>query len=122
MPSAFCLAHSLINDASDDGFGNKSPFVCACEADSNGALSMQILKNISSQDKEKIQQFYKTLSKTQIEIMRLDTIYSEESEVAFINKTFNTWQELKLEINKLFESFETNFENGNTSKERSYFD
>lgn len=45
--TTFCLAHSLLNDKSDDGFGNKCPFVCACEADSNGALSMQVLKNIS---------------------------------------------------------------------------
>ena len=82
----------------------------------------KILKNISSQDKEKIQQFYETLSKTQIETMKLDTIYSEESEIEFINKTFKTWQELKPEINKLIESFETNFENSDTIKESSYFD
>lgn len=46
--TTFCLAHSLLNDSSDDGFGNKSPFVAACEADSNAALTMQILKNISN--------------------------------------------------------------------------
>lgn len=46
--TTFCLAISLLNDKSDDGFGTKAPFVVACEADSNGALSMQILKNISN--------------------------------------------------------------------------
>jgi len=50
MPSCyttFCVAHALLNDTSDDGFGENCSFVSACEADSNGALTMQILNNIS---------------------------------------------------------------------------
>ncbi len=81
----------------------------------------KILKNISEDEKEQIQEFYKVLSKTQIEIMKLDTIYSEKNEIKFINKTFKIWQEMKTKIYALFESFETNFENGDISKERSYF-
>ena len=46
--TTFCLAISMLNDSGNDGFGNECPFVCACEADSNGALTMQILKNISN--------------------------------------------------------------------------
>ena len=81
----------------------------------------KILKNISEKEKEQIQKFYKTLSKTQLKMMKLDTIYSEESEIKFINKTFKMWQEIKVEIHTLFESFETKFENDDTLKERSYF-
>jgi len=50
MPSCyttFCIAHTLLNDTSDDGFGDEKSFVAACEADSNGALTMQILNNIT---------------------------------------------------------------------------
>jgi len=50
MPSCyttFCLAHVLLNDSCDDGFGENSSFVASCEADANGALTMQILNNIS---------------------------------------------------------------------------
>ena len=82
----------------------------------------KILKNISPKEKTQIQKFYKILSKTQIEIMKLDTLYSEKKEVEFINKTFKMWQTIKPEIHSLFESFESNFENGDTSKKRSYFD
>ncbi len=46
--TTFCLAHALLNDSSDAA-GAKEPFVCACEADTNGALTMQILKQISGQ-------------------------------------------------------------------------
>jgi hypothetical protein len=82
----------------------------------------KILKNISIKEKEQLQEFYKILSKTQIEIMKLDTIYSEREEVKFINKTFKMWQEMKFKVHALFESFEKNFENGDISRERSYFD
>jgi hypothetical protein len=82
----------------------------------------KILKNMSQEEKDSIQIFYKTFSKTQIEIMKLDTIYSEPSEIAFIEKTYKMWKKLKPEIHALFVSFEKNFENGDISRERSYFD
>lgn len=50
MPScytSFCLAHALLNDTLDDGFGERGSFVMSCEADSNAALTMQILNNIA---------------------------------------------------------------------------
>lgn len=50
MPSCyttFCVAHALLNDTSDDGLGQKQSYVAACEADANGALTMQILNNIT---------------------------------------------------------------------------
>ena len=80
-----------------------------------------ILRNISQKDKDTIKEIYKTLSKTQIEIMKLDTIYSEKSEANFINNTFLIWQELKPKIHKLIEDFESNFETDDTTKKRSYF-
>ncbi len=50
MPSCyttFCVAHALLNDRSDDGFGENYSLVSSCEADANGALTMQILNNIT---------------------------------------------------------------------------
>jgi L-fucose isomerase len=49
LPSAhttFCLAHALLNDTSDAD-GEKSSFVCGCEADVNGTLTMQMMHNVS---------------------------------------------------------------------------
>jgi L-fucose isomerase len=45
--TTFCVAHALLNDASDDGFGEKCAYVASCEADANGALTMQIMNNIT---------------------------------------------------------------------------
>ncbi len=81
-----------------------------------------ILRNSSDKNKNIVKEIYKMLSKIQIEAMKLDTIYKEDIEVKFVNETFSTWQELKLRIYKLIENFEANFEENDTSQNRSYFD
>ena len=80
-----------------------------------------ILRNISTADKDTIKKIYKALSRTQIEIMKLDTVYNEEDEIKFINETFIIWQELKPTIYKLIERFESSFDEDDSSKKRSYF-
>lgn len=80
-----------------------------------------ILRNVSTSDKDTIKKIYKTLSRTQIEVMKLDTIYKEEDEIKFINETFTIWQKLKPTIYKLIERFESSFNEDDSSKKRSYF-
>jgi L-fucose isomerase len=46
--TTFCVAHALLNDRANDGFDGKTSYVAACEADANGALTMQILNNITN--------------------------------------------------------------------------
>lgn len=51
MPSimtSFCLAHALLGDAVDAD-GPKERMICGCESDSNGALTMQMMKNVDDQ-------------------------------------------------------------------------
>ena len=43
--TTFCYAIALLNDTSDAD-GEKEAVCCACESDSNGALTMQILKHL----------------------------------------------------------------------------
>lgn len=46
--TSWCMSHALLGDASDAD-GPKPRMVCACEADSNGALTMQMMKNVDDQ-------------------------------------------------------------------------
>jgi L-fucose isomerase len=49
MPTAyttFCLAHAFLNDSSD-AEGEKPRIICACEADNNAALTMEMLSLLS---------------------------------------------------------------------------
>ena len=80
-----------------------------------------ILRNVSQEEKDTIKSVYQKLSKIQIEIMKLDTIYSKEKEAEFIKTTFKEWQDLKPTIYKVVETFEKTFEKEDTSKERGYF-
>jgi hypothetical protein len=80
-----------------------------------------ILRNVSTSDKETIKKIYKALSRTQIEVMKLDTIYNDKDEAKFINETFIIWQELKPIVYKLIEGFESSFEEDDSDKNKSYF-
>ena len=79
------------------------------------------LRGINGDNKEKIKDIYKKLSKLQIEVMKLDTIYSEKSEAEFINKSFEDWQELKKTIFNIIEKFDENIETEDDTKNRGYF-
>jgi len=46
--TSFCLPHALLGDASD-AEGPKERMICGCESDSNGALTMQMMKNVNDQ-------------------------------------------------------------------------
>jgi len=81
-----------------------------------------ILRNLSTEDKETIKKIYKALSRTQLDVMKLDTIHKEDEEAKFINETFIIWQELKPQIYKLIKGFESGFDEDDVSKKRSYFD
>jgi len=80
-----------------------------------------VLRGIKEEDKESIREIYKKLSKSQIEVMKLDTIYSEAGEVAFIKDVFADWQDLKKRIYKIIENLDENIEKDDTSRSRGYF-
>ncbi|MFH1238310.1 MAG: hypothetical protein ABIH79_01545 [archaeon] len=80
-----------------------------------------ILRKIDEDNKEKIKDVYKKISRLQIKAMKLDTIYSEKSEVEFIKTSFNEWQDLKKIIFSIIEKFDESIEEENSLKERSYF-
>jgi L-fucose isomerase len=48
VATSFCLAHALLGDGTDAD-GPKRRIACACEADSNGALTMQMMQCIDNQ-------------------------------------------------------------------------
>ena len=80
-----------------------------------------ILRGIDEDNKKKIKEVYKKLSRLQIKAIKLDTIYSEQAEVEFIKNSFNEWQDLKKTIYKVIEKFDENIEEDPSSKERGYF-
>jgi len=80
-----------------------------------------VLRKISNEDKEKIKEIYKKLSKMQLTIMKLDTIYSEENEAKFVKDIFLEWQDLKKEIHEIVGKFDDSFSDDDNSSKGRYF-
>jgi|TARA_B100001971_G_C17996946_1_gene435244 predicted type IV restriction endonuclease len=80
-----------------------------------------ILRNLNPENKEAIKDIYKKLSKLQIEVMKLDTLYEESREVLYVKKVVKEWQNLKVEIYDLIDGLEKGLEEDNGSKNRGYF-
>ena len=79
-----------------------------------------LIKNLNEDERKSIKEVYKELTKMQIRIMKLDTIYSEKEEIQFIKDSFKLWQDLKVKSYKLLESFEKDVQEDN-SNGKSYF-
>ena len=80
-----------------------------------------LLKNADEKDKELMKKMYKEFSKVQIDMLKLDTIYNEEKEAAFIKDIFEKWQDLKKEISGLLEKLDKDFDLNNNQVKRGYF-
>ena len=79
------------------------------------------LKNVSESDRKEIKEIYKELSKMQIKLIKLDTLYDEKNEAEFIKTSFADWQKMKKRIFNLVETFEKEFVKNSVEKEKSYF-
>lgn len=80
-----------------------------------------ILRKLNSEERNKIKEIYNSLSKYQLEIMKLDIVYNEEKESNFVKSVFNDWQKLKIEIYDLIKSLEKDLEEDSGSRDNGYF-
>jgi hypothetical protein len=82
-----------------------------------------IVKSISVEEKKKLSEVYKILSRFEIDLLELDLSSSEEKEAEFIKNLFDEWQNVKKEIldvvNVIKDNWDKKFEvNGNN---KNYF-
>jgi hypothetical protein len=82
---------------------------------------LSAMRNIDVKEKESIREMYKELSRMQIEVMRLDTVYDEKKEAAFVVSSTNQWQKLKPKVMKIIDKLSEGLEKEEISKERGYF-
>ncbi|MCR4284608.1 MAG: hypothetical protein NUV97_01015 [archaeon] len=80
-----------------------------------------VLRKISEEDRKEIKEIYKNISRLELGIMKLDTVYSEENEAEFIKLAFGEWQEMKHKILKIIENFNGNFDESSNSTQKGYF-
>ncbi len=79
-----------------------------------------IIKSLNTEEKNKLSEIYKKLSKLEIEAMKLID-YSEKKEAEFINQSFKLWQEIKKDFVKIIESSEKKLDIKIEKTEKGYF-
>lgn len=80
-----------------------------------------LIKSLETQEKEKLTEIYKKLSKNELKLIELDIRYSEEKEALFIRESFTMWQEMKKELLEIIEKVNQNWDNKVESKNKDYF-
>jgi len=80
-----------------------------------------LIKSLETQEKEKLTEIYKKLSKNELRLIELDIEYSEEKEALFIRESFIMWQEMKKELLEIIEKVNKNWDNKSESKNKDYF-
>ena len=79
-----------------------------------------IIKKLSLEDKEKIKEVYKAVSKLQIKALKIVTIYSEQKEVTFIRESFDEWQKIKSKVQAIVNNFDEDQNGKETPTESGY--
>ena len=80
-----------------------------------------LIKSLETQEKERLTEVYKKLSKIELKLIELDIKYSEEKEALFIRESFVMWQEMKKELLDIIEKVNNNWDNKSESKNKDYF-
>ena len=80
-----------------------------------------LIKSLETQEKEKLTEIYKKLSKKELKLIELDLKYSEEKEALFIRESYSMWQEMKKDLLEIFEKINSNWDNKVESKNKDYF-
>jgi len=80
-----------------------------------------LIKSLDAQEKEKLTEIYKKLSKNELKLIELDIDYSEEKEALFIRESYVVWQEMKKDLLDILEKANKNWDNKSESKNKDYF-
>ncbi len=80
-----------------------------------------LIKSLEADEKRKLEEIYKKLSKKELELIELDLKYSEEKEAEFIKKAFFMWQEMRQEFLEIIRKANQNWDNKIESRSKDYF-
>ncbi|MEM3113462.1 MAG: hypothetical protein QXI33_03525 [Candidatus Pacearchaeota archaeon] len=89
---------------------------------SNGSMfHMYMVKGITLEEKNTLNKLFESLGAIEIESFNLDINYSEKNEADFIKESFEIWQSIKPEMEKIINSVKQNWKKVSSKKEKSYF-
>ena len=80
-----------------------------------------IVKIITKEEKDKLVEVYKKLSKIEVELLEIDLYFSEKKEADFINQSYKIWLEIKGDMQMVVEVIKKNWDNKSESIGKGYF-
>ena len=105
-----------------DKLANYMRFIEAILNPSNVQMFVySLIKSLETQEKERLTEIYKKLSKIELKLIELDIKYSEEKEALFIRESFFMWQEMKRELLEIIKEVNKNWDNKTESRNKDYF-
>ncbi len=105
-----------------DKFSNYLRFVETILNPANAPMFVfSIIKSIGVEEKKKLVEIYKELTKTEIRLIELDTDFFEEKEAEFIKESYEIWQKIKKDVLEVVEVIKKNLDNKFEVNGKSYF-
>ena len=82
---------------------------------------LSVVKTMSSEDKKRVTEIYKKLSKIEVELLELEAEFSDKKEAEFIKESFKTWQEIKKGLLEFVSTIKNRWDNKFEMNSKSYF-
>lgn len=80
-----------------------------------------IIKTIGEDEKKKLSEIYKQLTKIELNLIELDIDFSEKKEADFINRSYKTWMNMKKDFMEIIEKIKSNWDSKSESNNKGYF-
>jgi hypothetical protein len=80
-----------------------------------------LIKTIGESEKKKLSEFYKELTKIELNLIELDVNFSEKKEAEFINTSYKTWMNIKKDFMDVIEKVKSNWDSKHESNNKGYF-
>lgn len=84
-------------------------------------LIHSIVRVLTHEEKEKLDEMYSEMERVQLEIFSLDTIYQEKKEADFIKFACEKWDVMKKEMEEIITNIKNNWAKLEEKKENNYF-
>jgi hypothetical protein len=105
-----------------DKLQNYMRFVETILNPSNASIFIfSIIKTIKEEDKKKLSDIYKKLSRYEVDLIELDVQYNEEKEANFIKEFFKVWQEVKKDMLSIVKVIKDNWDKESEKNPKAYF-
>ena len=80
-----------------------------------------VIKTLGVDDKKKVSEIYKKLAQNEVNLIKLDTEFSEKKEVEFIKESYKLWKKISKEIMTILDSVKKNWDNRFETNNKGYF-